>query len=240
MQQNPYAAPTAAPSQEHGHVNIEGPRDWAIGEVIGVGWNAVWKNPLVLIGGIFVVALLQQGFTWVIGLFLPAVDPTDVMATMMRSVMTLPLTLIVGTFFTIGQFRVALAAARDEPVEFGTFFSGMDRLLPGLIAVFIIYVGVFVGMIFLIIPGIIVALGWSLAYPLLADTKLSATEVLSESWSATKGHRMGLVLFGFAACGVVFLGVLALVVGIFVAIPVLMIAFAEIYMCITGRRNSAS
>src|SRR5690606_21017237 len=132
-----------------------------------------------------------------------------------------------------GHTRVALAAARDEPVEFGTFFSGMDRLLPALLAVFIMYIGVFVGLIFLIIPGLIVALGWSLAYPLLADTKLSTMEVLAESWSMTKGHRMGLVLFILAACGVTILGFLALFVGVFVAIPVLMIAYAEIYMCIT-------
>lgn len=240
MQQNPYAAPSVAQSQKQGHVNIEGPREWAIGEVISVGWNAVWKNPLVLIGGILVIALLQQALNYAITSLLPPVSPTDPMAVLMRSLMTLPVTLIVSTFFTIGHFRVALAAARDEPVEFGTFFSGMDRLLPALITLIITYLGVFVGCLFLIIPGIIVALGWALAYPLLADTKLSAMEVLSESWSATKGHRMGLLLFGFAACGVAILGVLALVVGIFVAIPVLMIAYAEIYMCITGRRTSAS
>jgi hypothetical protein len=240
MQQNPYAAPTAGFSQQHGHVNLDGPRDWTIGEVLNVGWTAVWKNPGVLIGGAFVIAFIQQAMSYGINAALPPVEQTDPMAVLMRSLITMPVTLLIGTFFTIGNVRVALAAARDEPVEFGMFFSGMDRLIPGYIALLITYVGAVIGTLFLIVPGIILLLGWSLVFVLTADTQLSVMDMLKESWGATKGQKGRLFLFGFVACGVAILGVLALVVGIFVAIPMLMIAFAEIYMCITGRRQSAS
>jgi len=238
MQQNPYAAPSVDPTAFRQNQAANGPRDWTIGEVIGVGWQATKRNPLPLIGGFALIIIINQGIQSVMQSALGlGGDPTDPMAAITGTLAFMPIAIVLGIYFTIGQFRVALAAARGEEIQFARFFSGFDRLLPGIIVSIIMYIGIAVGLMFLIIPGIIISLAWSMVLPLLSDSKAGITEMLSESWNSTKGQRGKIFLFYFACAGVALLGLLALGVGILVAIPVIMIAMAEVYMCVTGRRT---
>jgi TM2 domain-containing membrane protein YozV len=241
MENNPYAAPQVDPTPSpESHAQGEGPREWSVGAALNVGIEAVKKNPGVLIGGYLVVIILQQiiqsGINYaLVGSVEQSADP---LAALRNAGTTAPVSMVIGVFFTIGQMRVALAAARDEPIDFGLFFSGFDRLLPGILLMVLMYLGIIAGTILLIVPGVIVALAWSMSFASLADTKMGTLELLSDSWEATKGHKFAILIFGFASIGVFLLGVLALFVGIFVAYPIVMVAFAEIYMCITGRRTA--
>lgn len=239
MDQNPYAAPTAHTTQEGSPAQLEEPQDWTISEVINVGWKAVGKDPLVLIGSMLLPMLIQQGFSLITGLFVPAMDPTDPAAGILGTLIVFPFSMALSAFFAVGQLRIALAAARDEAVEFGTLFTGIDRALPYFLALIITSLATMLGLVFLVIPGVIIALGFSLVSILAADTKLSISELLSESWSVTKGQKMQLFIFALACLGVFLLGFLALCVGVLVAMPVVMVAFAEVYIRITGRRSGA-
>jgi uncharacterized membrane protein len=239
MDQNPYAAPTVDPRPSPRTITGNGPRDWTIGEAIGVGWEAVKANPVPLVGGFTLTLIINQaiqsGLQRVLGLGTTSTDPIEALTGAMAF---MPIALFLGIYFSIGHFRVAVAAARGEEFQFARFFSGFDRLLPGVLVSIVLYLGVIVGTLLLIIPGIIVGLGWSMVIPLVADTTTGPGEMLSESWNATKGQRGQLVLFFLASCGVAILGLLALGVGLLVALPVIMIAWAEVYMCVTGRRTA--
>jgi hypothetical protein len=52
---------------------------------------------------------------------------------------------------------------------------------------------------------------------------------MKESWRITKGHKWQLALLFLALLGINLLGVLALVVGVFVSVPITLIAFAHAY-----------
>ena len=55
------------------------------------------------------------------------------------------------------------------------------------------------------------------------------SSAMKESWRITKGHKWQLVLLFLALLGINLLGILALVVGIFVTVPITMLAFAHAY-----------
>lgn len=241
MEHNPYEAPSVDPiPSPESRLPGDGPQDWTVGHVLNVGVEAVKKNPGVLIGGYFSIVLVQQVIQSVINkLFFGAYEQAqDPILALQHAGITAPSSLVIGVFFTIGQMRVALAAARDQPVDFGMFYSGFDRMFPGIFLMLAMYIGILLGFVMLVVPGMIVSLAWSLSFALLSDTKMGVREMLGESWEATKGHKLHILLFGFACFGVFLLGVLALFLGIFVAYPIVMVAFAEIYMCITGRRTA--
>ncbi len=240
MDGNPYAAPRVetTPNRVQGTF---GPQEWSVSGALRIGWDAVWRHPGVLIFGFLAVLVIQQIIAQTAKqLFLSQSGVVGPFAEAISALATLPLAIIVGAYLSIGQFRVALAAARGEPVEFGMFFSGMNRLLTGILLLIVLYAGISLGFLFLIVPGVILALGWSLTIPLLADTNLGVVELVSESWEMMNGQKGALLLFSFACAFVMVLSVLALVVGFFVALPMIMVAFAEVYMCITGRRQSES
>jgi len=64
-----------------------------------------------------------------------------------------------------------------------------------LIGLMILYsLGLFAGFILLIIPGIILLLGWYICIPVMVVEKKGVTESLGRSWELTKGYKWWLLL----------------------------------------------
>ena len=93
-------------------------------------------------------------------------------------------------------------------------------------------IAVAIGFLLLVVPGIILAIGLSFVPYLVVDRGLGPIEALKESWRITKGHKWQLLLLLLALVGINLLGVLALIVGIFVTVPITMLAFAHAYRTI--------
>ena len=92
-------------------------------------------------------------------------------------------------------------------------------------------------MLFLIIPGIIAAVGLSQSFYVLQDRpELGAVEALKESWRLvwTQGHFWKVVGMAFLSVFVILLGALALGVGLFFAVPVVAVAGAGLYEELKG------
>jgi uncharacterized membrane protein len=66
---------------------------------------------------------------------------------------------------------------------------GLGKLLTLTVSTFISMVLVFFGMIALIVPGIILILGFELIYPIATLENLGPVETLKRSWHLTKGHK---------------------------------------------------
>jgi uncharacterized membrane protein len=142
--------------------------------------------------------------------------------------------IIIGTFFQVGQLRIFLTAARGGRPELGTLVSGSDRFLPLLGTTLLLSLIVLFGYVLLIIPGIILALGLGFAQFYCVDAGMGPVESLKHSWEATKGHKGKIFLFGLAAFGISLLGLLACCVGFYVATPLVWLAFAIIYVRLSG------
>ena len=74
------------------------------------------------------------------------------------------MSLVVSTFFTAGIMNFSLKVARGAPYAFGDLFSGAPFFLSVLAANFIIGLAISLGFVFLIVPGVILALGLSMTH----------------------------------------------------------------------------
>ena len=86
-----------------------------------------------------------------------------------------------------------------------------------------------VGFILLIIPAFIFAVMFSMATYLVIDKNLSPVEAMKESRRITNGHKWDLVVLSLLLLLVNILGLLALVVGLLVSLPVSSLAVAHAY-----------
>ncbi|MGQ0569421.1 MAG: DUF975 family protein [Armatimonadota bacterium] len=86
-----------------------------------------------------------------------------------------------------------------------------------------------VGFVLLIIPGIILAARLSLYGFLMVDKGLGPRAALTRSAELTQGAVWDLFVFGLLLFGIVVLGALALFVGLFVALPTILMASAYVY-----------
>ncbi len=75
----------------------------------------------------------------------------------------------------------------------------------------------------------ILALGRSLAVPVVVDRNLPTIAALKESWRLTSGHKGDLLVFWLLAFCVTFVGLLACCIGVFPAAAVVGLAQVLIY-----------
>jgi uncharacterized membrane protein len=234
---NPYAPPQAAVQMPlAAQAGTGQPQPWEIGEVLSAAFEAFKNNWVVLVfAPIITGVLIMPAFIPMIVLI--ATGAIDVNSPEYYGVysLTMLITVVLEAFFYVGLFRLALGAARGERVEFGGLFSGASRFLPMLGAIFLVLIPVYFGFLLLIVPGVILALGLYMTTMFVVDQNMGPIDAMKASWAATDGHKMHLFLFGLVAMGIAIASEIACFLPIFVAIPVLLVAHAIVYLRMTGR-----
>ncbi len=235
---NPYAAPSAASADMSIAAGYGQPMPWTPSEVLSTAWNRFNTN-----WAAWFVLLAASIVSWFLGNFLSyAAQITIVVAHLdkttvggLLSSMATVLSTCFFSFFLVGLTRLFLDAARNRPLRFGLIFTGGDRW-PAMIALqFLMGLAVLLGTILFIVPGIILALGLSLAQYYVVEANMGPTQAMRASWEATKGQRGQIFLLGLLSLLVVIAGCLACCVGILVAAPLVYLAQAIMFTRISGR-----
>ena len=147
--------------------------------------------------------------------------------------------IVVSSFIVAGIMSFSLKVAKGLPYTFGDLFSGAPFFVSVLVANFVSTLAIGLGMLFLIVPGVISALGLCMTLPLVIDRKLGPIDALHESWKLTDGHKTNLFIFGLIAVGLAIAGACACGVGILLVMPILYIAHMYIYLKLTGQPVAA-
>ena len=109
---------------------------------------------------------------------------------------------------------------KGKETHFELLFEGFKPLVTVLLSYAIITVLTVVGLVLLVIPGIVVALGFSMTYYIIAeDPEISFQAALEQSWKLTDGYKMELLELNLRFIPWYLLGVLCLIVGVLAVIP---------------------
>ncbi|WP_341358145.1 hypothetical protein V5H98_10105 [Georgenia sp. M64] len=151
-----------------------------------------------------------------------------------------PAASLVNIIFTIINFAIgaalvsaALRTVDGRRIQVGDFLS-VPNFLQALLAAVLLSLAMFVGILLLVIPGLIIGVLGMFYLHFAIDRRLSAVDSLRASFVLVKDNLGTAVLLILAALGVVILGALALVVGLLVAFPLVVIASAFVYRRLTG------
>jgi len=137
--------------------------------------------------------------------------------------------LLVGNIIFAGFYFSLVKMVRGDKVKFGELFSGFKFYLPLVLAYILCLIAILIGLVLLIVPGIILSLGLSMYLYLIMDRGEGAVSSLKKSWAMMKGYKGKMFVFSLLMVGVNILGALALLVGLFVSLPVSFCAFASFY-----------
>jgi len=112
--------------------------------------------------------------------------------------------------------QLSVKALNGRSVNLGEAVRTGLRLFFPLLGVMLIYmIGMTVGLLLFIIPGIFIALGWALAMNIRVIEGGTATGALSRSWELSKGYKRWILLM------LIIFVVLGAVIGLVFQIPVL-------------------
>ncbi|MBP48220.1 MAG: hypothetical protein CMH53_09820 [Myxococcales bacterium] len=117
----------------------------------------------------------------------------------------------------------------DQSVEVGDFFAGFHKVVPLAILGLLHGSIITAGMLCLVVPGVVLALGLWPCYLLAMEQELSPIDALKAAWRLTQGHKLALFWLVIASFGAIVVGLLALVVGVFIAAPVVQLAWINAY-----------
>lgn len=138
--------------------------------------------------------------------------------------------LIIGSGVGIGYSKFNLDMLNGDKPKIATVFSGFDRLKTGIAAHLLIFIRVLIGMIFFLIPGILMAYSYSMVNYVIADNPdMNAREALRESKRIMKGYRWRLFCLSLSFIGWVFLGVFTLGIAFIWVVPYQQAAIAALY-----------
>jgi len=193
-------------------------------EAINYGWEVMKKN-----FWFFVVLLIISGMVSAISKRLNWDDSNQSVSLAIIIFIFWLAFFALARIIEMGQIRITLDIFDNRKPELKNLFTGLDNL-PNYIVTLIIYGAVVIlGTILLIVPGIIWAIKYEFATFLIVDKKMHPIDALKKSSEMTKGNKWNLFLFDLVCAGVIILGALFFVIGLFAAIPTIMMATVFIY-----------
>ena len=121
--------------------------------------------------------------------------------------------------------------------SFNDIFEGFKPLLNILLAFLSINLITLVGLFFLILPGIILSLGLSMTYFIIAENpEISFKKAIKQSWKIMDGRKMQLFKLHLYFIPWYVLGILFFIVGVFVVMPWHNVSLANFYKVISENK----
>jgi|GEM_PF-1113425 Predicted integral membrane protein len=183
-----------------------------IGSVLGRAFDLLKKNPGLFIGMMVVAAIIPILLTivaYAVPIFAFLVSPINfVITTVMQGAMA----------FAVYQVLTGHETSIGDAIK-----RGLSRLVTLIIAAILTGVGIGIGMIILIVPGIFLLLCWFVTIPVAAIEGLGAIDSIKRSMELTKGYRWNIlaiiiivgiitgIIAGIAAA--IFMGILGMLIG---------------------------
>lgn len=196
-------------------------------EAIKFGWRTMKDNLGFYIGALVIIILT-------------AFVPNTISQTIMKIYPKNVLILLVGFIIAVAVFimqralemgflKINLRVHDNEKVSFADLFSCFPLFFKYVGAMVLYLLIVACGLILLVVPGIIWAIRFSFYSYFIVDKGLGPIKALKESWGITKGSAWNVFLLDLLNGGIIILGVLCVIVGLFAAIPVVSLASVYVY-----------
>jgi uncharacterized membrane protein len=166
--------------------------DVSLGRIFSRAFGVMGHNPLVIFGIAFLFGALPQAIaSALLATTMPSVADTGYMRAavvigLIGGVIGIALSALVQGAIA----KATLAEDEGRKANFGECVTiGLRYALPLILIGILTGLGVMLGMLLLLVPGIILMLMWAVAAPVIVAEKAGVIEAMSRSRALTKGAR---------------------------------------------------
>lgn len=203
---------------------------FTVASAIRFGWETFKTRPWLFVGATIVIMFAYGvigGITSGINAALGA-TPED------PSIIGSLINLVLSTFVGMGATAFYLAAHDNpETVDLSTLWHPQP-FWKFLGASILVGLAIGIGFVLLIVPGIIAAVFFMFTMFIVIDKELGPIEAMKESMRIGRGYRWPLLGLIVLLSLIALAGVIALFVGLLVAMPVTVLAFTHAYRVLSG------
>lgn len=217
--------PPPPPPSGGGFGSQPAPGSISVGDAVGYGWNTYWKN----VGPLVLIALVVILINIVVGVLASATG------SIAGQVIVQFIGIFVSMLISLGWIRVSLEVTRGVKPEVGDLFK-FDGYGPYILASLLFGLGVYVGLILCIVPGVIfgVAFGFYGFVIVERGASIGVVDSLKASADLTRGHRWQLFGLGLVLVLINIVGALACGVGLIFTLGITILTWAYVYRMLNG------
>lgn len=205
--------------------------EFSAGAAMRFGWETFKRRPWVFVGSTFLILLasaLCDGFT-------SGIDAALTGSAENPSIIGTVINLALGTLISMGATAFYLAA-HDNPDTADLSLLWHPRpFWKYLGASLLLSLAVAIGLVLLIVPGVIFGLMFMFTTFIVIERELGPIDAMNASNQLTRGHKWQLLGLVLLLVLINLLGLMALVVGLLVSIPVSTLAFVHAYRVLGGK-----
>jgi hypothetical protein len=144
-----------------------------------------------------------------------------------------------GSVLTQGPMQVGFHLACMKKLvrgrmEIGDLFQGFNFFVPAFVAALVIGLFSFLGFLICIVPGLVVMAMYMFTYLFILDKRMEFWPAMEASHAIVKNDYVGFTLFLLALALLNIAGILCCIVGVFVTIPISMMAITIAYRELVG------
>ena len=194
----------------------------------GFGWQQLWKHFVY-----FLIVSLIVAFAESLTSGLKGTDEKLTLAVIGIQLVVVAYWLLVLPVINYGADLLFLRGIRDEKMEVEVLFRGFrENYLNIVLANFLTAAIVGIGLVFLIIPGIILGCRLVFVPYLVMDKHLEPIAAIEKSWEMTRGHAWTVFWMAILAILVIIAGLICFLVGVFISAMWISASFATLYHAI--------
>lgn len=143
--------------------------------------------------------------------------------------------LLIGGPMALGLALFYMNLVRENGPDMNNLFEGFQHFGSSLGLYILQMILFFIGFILFIIPGVILAIGLSQSFFILADNpEMSPIDVMRESWELMKGNKADFFVLCLRFLPWIILSILTLGIGFIFLAPYMYATFANYYDNIRG------
>jgi len=139
------------------------------------------------------------------------------------------LLIFITTPLTAGLYMIAIKHSVGAPIRAEQVVKYFDKALPLFLTTLLMYVFIILGLALFVLPGIYLMVAFMFAIPLVVEKDMSPMQALSTSRKAIHHKWFNFLGLGFLVMVVIIIGMIALLIGLVWAIPVISLAYALAY-----------
>ncbi len=202
---------------------------FSISAAITYGWNVALKNLWF-----FVVLLLMILATNIVPSILASIIDNG-RATLFGFLVKL-IGWIIQIAISMGAIGIALRLYDKKKAEYKNLLDYTHLIIPYFLASILYTLIVLVGLILFIIPGVIWSLKFRFYSYFIVDRGMGPIEALRASSKITRGNKWNLFFLGIILGLIDIVGALALLIGLFVTMPLSMMAEAYVFRKLSAKK----
>lgn len=183
-----------------------------ISEVFSTSWKYTKSQIWVLVGLYIGFVILSM----IVSLFgMPA------QGSITGQVIVNIVSLLISCVFMLGYIKNLFQTLDGEEPQFSAYGQQSRKIITYFITCILFGIIVCIGLAFLIIPGIYLYLRLQFFSALIVEEDCGIIESLQKSWELTQGQTMPLLLLALVMIGIMIIGCILFLVGVFVAVPLI-------------------